>query len=155
MVGKRAFVFTTLAILVWAVLATTLGNYYYLRLQEYINLSREYEGVTMKVNIYIDYGNGTKGVWHNDTLVPVGFTLLNATKLIADVNNGDTGAVNSIDGVALSSEEAKYWFWWHWDTTASKWIFGEVGADQHLLSPEEILAWTFYSYEPWPPPSPS
>ena len=112
----------------------------------------------MKVNICIDYGNGTK-VWHNNTLVPVGFTLLNATELIADVDYTtwpEQGAfVNGINGVMLSSEEKKSWFWWRWDATISRWILGEVGADQHVLQRGEIVAWTYQSYETWPPPPPS
>ena len=157
MVGKRTLVFATLAILVWAGLATILLGHYYLRFQEFANLSREYEAVTMKVNIYFDYGNGTK-VWHNNTFVPVGFTLLNATELIADVYVDYTygaASINAIDGVASSLEEKKYWAWWRWDTTIPGWISGEAGADQHLLSPGETLAWTYQSYETWPPPSPS
>lgn len=157
MVGKRTLVFATLATIVWAGLATILLSHYYLRFQEIAKLTHEYEAVTMKVNIYIDYGNETK-VWHNNTVVPVGFTLLNATELIADVDVDYTygfASVNAIDGVTFSLEEKKTWFWWRWDPTISGWIFGEVGADQHLLSPEETLAWAYQSYETWPPPSPS
>ena len=153
MVGKRTLTFATLAILVWAALTTSLFGYYYLRFQEYVNLSREYEAVTMKANIYIDYGNETK-VWHNNTIVPLGFTLLNATELIADVDD-EASFVNAIDGVAFSLEEKKSWIWWRWDATISGWILGNVGADQHVLSLGEILAWAYQSYAEWPPPPPS
>ncbi len=158
MVGKRTLAFATLAILVWAALTTSLFGYYYLRFQEYVKLSHEYEAVTMKVNIYIDYGNETK-VWHNNTLVPLGFTLLNATELVADVNSTYSpglGAefVDSIDGVENNVEEAKSWFWWHWDTTTSQWSFGEVGANQHILHREDLVAWAYQSYAAWPPPPP-
>lgn len=147
--------FATLATLVWASLATILLSHYYLRFQEIAKLTREYEAVTMKVNIYIDYGNETR-VWHNNTIVPVGFTLLNATELIANVDVDYTiygASINALDGVASGLEE-KYWIWWRWDATTSDWIMGEVAADQHLLSPEETLAWAYQSCETWPPSPP-
>jgi hypothetical protein len=158
-VEKRTLVFATLAISVWAALATSVFGYYYLRFQEYVNLSREYEAVTMRVDIYIHYGNGTK-VWHNNTIVPLGATLLNATELVADVQYTywpEYGAVfiDSIDGVANNVTAGKSWFWWYWDTTGSGWILGEVGANQHMLHRGDIVAWTYQSYETWPPQPPS
>jgi len=145
------------ALLTWSIVVTSLFGYYYLRFQEYTRLSREYEAVTMKVNICIDYGNGTK-VWRNNTLVSLGFTLLNTTELIADVDADYTygpAFINAIDGVENSLEEKKSWFWWHWDTTSSGWMLGEVGADQHMLHRGDIIAWTYQSYGTWPPPPPS
>jgi len=159
MVGKRAFVFATLAIVVWAALTTGLFGYYYLRFQEYVNLSRKYEAVTMRVNVYINYGNGTKGIWYNNTIVPLGATLLNATELVADIQYtpwpGAGVFVDSIDGIANNATEKKSWFWWYWDTASSGWMLGEVGADQHVLHRGDIVAWTYQSYETWPPSPPS
>jgi len=152
MVKKRTLAFATLAILVWAISVTSLFGYYYLRFQEYVDLAHEYEAVTMRVNIAIDYGNDTK-TWHNNTIVPLGATLLNATEFVADVDGAPF--VNAIDGVALSSEEKMSWLWWRWDAAISGWILGEVGADKHLLRPREILVWAYQSWETWPPPPPS
>jgi len=159
MVGKRTLAFATLAILVWAALTTSLFGYYYLRFQEYVSLSHDYEAVTMRVNIAIDYGNGTK-VWHNSTLVPLGFTLLNATELVADINYTnwpelEAVFIDSIDAVENNVEEAKSWFWWRWDKTTSQWILGEVGANQHILHYRDLVAWAYQSYAAWPPPPPT
>lgn len=158
MVGKRTLAFVTLAILVWAALTTILFGYYFMRFQEYTRLSREYEAVTMKVHIYIDYGNETK-VWHNNTLVPLGFTLLNATELVADVgytNYPGVGAfIDSVDSVENNVDETKSWFWWHWDTTTSQWILGEIGVNQQILHREDIMALAYRSYVTWPPSPPS
>jgi hypothetical protein len=160
MVKKRTLAFATLAISVWAALATSVLGYYYLRFQEYVNLSREYEAVTMKVDIYIHYGNETNGIWHNNTIVPLGAALLNATGFVADSQFtywSELGAafIDSIDGVANNVTKGKSWFWWYWDTTSSKWILGEVGANQRMLHRRDIVAWTYQSYEIWPPPPPS
>ncbi len=158
MVEKRTLALTTLAILVWAVSTTSLFGYYYLRLQDYVQLTREYEAITMKVDIFIDYGNETK-VWHNNTIVPLGFNLLNTTELVADVNSNNWPGlgvfIDSINGVENNPEDAKSWFWWHWDATSTKWILGEIGADQHILHEEEAVAWTYRSYIEWPPLPPS
>lgn len=159
MVGKRTLTFVTLAILAWAVLITGLFGYYYLRFQEYANLLREYEAVTMRVDIYIHYGNESKGIWHNKTIVPLGATLLNVTGLVADIHYtywpGTGVLIDSIDGVANSATEEKSWFWWYWDTTNSRWMLGEVGADQRILHRGDILGWAYQSYETWPPLPPS
>ncbi|MGD8505042.1 MAG: hypothetical protein PVF15_00050 [Candidatus Bathyarchaeota archaeon] len=159
MVKKRTLAFTTLAVLAWAALTTTLLGYFYIRFQEYVELSHEYEAAIMRVNIYIHYGNETGKFWYNDTIVPLGIALLNATETIADVEStpypGIGVLVDSIGGVANSVTEGKSWFWWNWDTTNSKWIYGEIGADQHMLHRGDIVAWTYRSYETWPPPPPS
>ncbi len=159
MVEKRTLAFATLAISVWAALATSLFGYYYLRFQEYVDLSREYETVTMTVDIYIHYGNETNGIWHNTTIVPLGVALLNATEIVADSQftyYSELGAafIDSIDGVVNNVTKRKSWFWWSWDTTSSKWLLGEVGANQHMLHRRDIVAWTYQSYENWPPSPP-
>lgn len=159
MVKKRTLAFIIIPLLVWSISVTSLLGYYYLRFQEYTRLSHEYEAVTMKENIYIDYGNGTK-VWHNSTLVPLGFTLLNATRLVANINstywpNLGAESVDSIDGVTNNADEAKSWFWWQWDTKTSQWVFGEVGANLNILYNKDIVAWAYQSYTTWPPQPPS
>ena len=145
MVGKRTLTLATLAVLVWAALTTTLFGYYYLRFQEYVNLSREYEAVTMRVNIAIDYGNGTK-VWYNNTLVPLGATLLNATETVADVQSTpypqyQAVFIDAINGIPTT--ETHYWWWKYWDAEANEWKDGEKGADIYNLKPQETVMWQY------------
>lgn len=145
MVEKRTLVFTMLALLVWAVLATSLLGYYYIRFQEHVDLSREYEAVTMRVNIAIDYGNGTT-VWYNNTLVPLGATLLNATETVAEVQytywaQHQAVFIDLINGIPTT--EIHFWWWKYWDVEAQAWKDGEVGADICRLRPQETVMWQY------------
>ena len=145
MVKKRALAFATLAILVWAISVTSLFGYYYLRFQEYVDLSHEYEAVTMRVNIAIDYGNGTRA-WHNNTLVPLGATLLNATETIADVQTTywpqyQAVFIDAINDIPTTNEH--YWWWKYWDSEVQEWKDGEIGADIYKLRPQETVMWQY------------
>ena len=145
MVKKRTLAFATLAILVWAISVTSLFGYYYLRFQEYVDLSHEYEAVTMRVNIAIDYGNGTK-TWYNNTLVPLGATLLNATETIADVQTTywlqyQAVFIDAINDVPTTNEH--YWWWKYWDGEVQEWKDGEIGADSYKLRPRETVMWQY------------
>jgi len=131
--------------LVWAATTTGLLAYYYLRFQEYDNLIREYETVTMRVNILIDYGNGTK-IWYNNTVVPQGATLLNATERVAVVQTTywpqyQAVFVDAINGVYPTKPH--YWWWKYWDTNSKEWKDGEVGADLCKLKPNETVMWLY------------
>lgn len=145
MVRKRTLTLATLTMLVWAALTTSLLGYYYLRFQEYVNLSHEYEAVTMRVNIAIDYGNGTK-VWYNNTLVPLGATLLNATETVVDVQSTpypeyQAVFIDAINGIPTT--ETHYWWWKYWDVEVKEWKDGEKGADIYKLKPQETVMWQY------------
>lgn len=145
MVKKRTLVYTTLAIVVWAALTTSLFGYYYLRFQEYVDLSREYEAVTMRVNIAIDYGNETK-VWYNNTIVPLGATLLNATEIVADVQYTYWPQYQAvfIDAINdIPTTETHFWWWMYWDDGTEEWKDGEIGADIYKLKPQETALWRY------------
>jgi len=131
--------------LVWAATSTSLLGYYYLRFQEYDSLLHEYEKVTMRVNILIDYGNGTK-VWHNNTLIPHGATLLNATERVAVVNSTywpqyQAVFIDAING--LPTTQTHFWWWKYWDANSKEWKDGEVGADLYKLKPNETVMWQY------------
>jgi hypothetical protein len=145
MVKKRTLTLATLAILVWAISVTSLFGYYYLRFQEYVDLSHEYEAVTMRVNIAIDYGNGTKA-WHNNTLAPLGATLLNATETIADVQSTPYPEYQAVFVDAINdvpTTNAHWWWWKYWDGEAQEWKDGEIGADAYKLKPRETVMWQY------------
>lgn len=138
-----------IAFLCWAVVATSFAGYYYIESQNRGASLREYEKVTMKVNLLIDYGNGTS-VWYNDTLVPLGSNLLNATKQVVQVDSTywpdyDATLVDGVGGVANSATH--FWFWDSWDSRKSEWAHGQVGADKYLLDPGEIVKWYYASWE--------
>jgi len=146
LVEKRTVTLVTLAMLVWAATSTSLLGYYYLRLQEYEGLSKEYEKVTMRVNVLIDYGNETK-VWHNNTIVSQGATLLNATKRVASVQTTyhyelQAVFIDTINGVPTTKTEG-YWWWKYWDENSKVWKDGEMGADLYILKPDETVMWLF------------
>jgi len=145
MVKKRTLAFATLAISVWAALTTSLLGYYYLRFQEYVDLSHEYEAVTMRINIVIDYGNGTK-VWYNNTLVPLGATLLNATETVANVQSTPWPEYQAVFIDAINdvpTTETHFWWWKCWDRDVHEWKDGEIGADIYRLKPKETVMWQY------------
>jgi len=105
----------------------------------------EPENFTMHVNICINYGNGTV-VWFNNVEIPLGFDLLNATKLVAIVNYTywaayDSCFVDAINGVW--NEHPYYWMWLTWNTDEQKWEYGPVGADKYPLSDGETVMWRY------------
>ncbi|MEM2954307.1 MAG: DUF4430 domain-containing protein [Candidatus Bathyarchaeia archaeon] len=121
-------------------------------------LSKMVDAISVKTNILINYGNGTLQ-WHNETLVPFGATLFDATQAIAEVKYTtfpELGAfVTSINGVENNDAEMKSWLWWYWDFTSSEWKLGDVGCDKQILHRGDIMAWCYESYATWPPPPPT
>ena len=98
----------------------------------------------IKISLCIDYGNGTKE-WFNGT-VPKGYSLLNATDLIAEVKYTYWPAykasfVDAINGV--SNKPPYFWMWYYWDTKEKCWKLGSVGADRYKLRPDEIVMWRY------------
>jgi hypothetical protein len=108
----------------------------------------------LKVNLLIDYGNGTRR-WHNGTLVPLGSSLLNATMQVASVNYtlGTYGAfVNSINGI--NNDKSRSMYWMYWVFREGKWVLGEVSADNFRLKDGDIVAWFYENCSKWPPEPP-
>jgi hypothetical protein len=121
-------------------------------------LSKMVDAISVKTNILINYGNGTLQ-WHNDTLVPFGATLFDATRAVTEVKyefySGLGVFVTSINGVENNADEMKSWLWWYWDFTSSEWKLGDVGCDQHILHRGDVVAWFYESYATWPPSPPT
>ena len=145
-------------LLIWAVVASSAAAYYYNGYVQEARLVDSYRSIVgkymIRVSILIEYGNGTK-VWHNDTLIPVGFTVLNATMSVADVKYvvGQYGAfVTSINGVKNDKGRSLYWIYWVWSN--GKWVPGSVASDKYVLRDGEIFAWTYSNTANWPPPPP-
>ena len=60
MVRRRTAVFVTLAFSVWAILATGMAGYYYLRFEDAMSAFQQIESSIIEVDLLIDYGNGTE-----------------------------------------------------------------------------------------------
>lgn len=133
----------------WAVISTSLAVFYFAQSREYSASLQEYDRVTMRVNLLIDYGNGTK-VWYNETLAPLGCDLLNATKRVASVESTywEEYKASFVDAINdVPSNATHNWFWDYWDLEKSKWVHGPVGADLYLLRPREIVKWYYTTWE--------
>lgn len=138
-------------LLLWALLATSIASYLYVENQY---LSREIGvigGRYVKVNIGINYGNGTT-TWYNDTLLPRGASALTALVSVAQVEykSGTYGAyVTSVNGLQermISNNEGYSWFWYHYDVNKKKLVAGEIAADKYKLADGDVIVW---SYEHW------
>ena len=160
-----------LGLLCWAVAASALALHYYNAYRTYEALYTttlaELGRLTVEVNILIDYGNGTR-VWYNNTLVPLGSTLFNATLMVAVVNytfykwpgqgypNDMAVFVLAINGVWNDPGKQMAWLWWYWDPSEGKWVLGPVGCNHPNATVVDggIYAWVYESYASWPPPPP-
>ena len=131
------------------ILSAYAGIYYYNESLKYQSLySEAVEELNqlkthMLVNVLIDYGNGTRE-WYNETQIPIGATLLNATEEVAKVNY----TVYSF-GVFVTAINGKggdpnyYWMWYIWNSTTAQWEPGAVGANAFILHHGDIVAWVY------------
>jgi hypothetical protein len=136
-------------------LCTTLGAsfatvYFYSQSdyykRNYESLAGELNNLTIRVNLKIDYGNGTVR-WYNGTRVPLEATLLIATKTVLKIEYtlSDFGAfVNTINGV--SGDMSHFWLWSYFDKRQGSWAPGLVGSDKWILHNEDVVAWTFSTF---------
>lgn len=102
---------------------------------------------TVSVNIGLNFGTGPIE-WHNDTAVPSGESLLNATKTVATVETVDypgLGAfVTSINGISQNPAANLYWMFWVYSPQAQQYELGQVGASAYLLTSDQTVQW-YYS----------
>ncbi len=102
------------------------------------------EELTIKINMKIDYGNGTVS-WHNATRVPLNTDLFTATQLIADIEytTGEYGKfIEEIDGVG--GDPNTYWTWNHYEEGA--WQFGPVASDAWILHNGDTVSWVYSGF---------
>ena len=170
MVVRGRWAWISLGLACWAIAASIAACYLWYTSEVYRGLYEralgQLETLTVAVDILIDYGNGTK-VWFNGTRVSAGFTVFDATCLVADVDyipysgpewvgypNNTAYLVTAINGVC--NNETHAWFWWFWDASAHAWVFAPYGANHVNATVVDggIYAWTFRSFTTWPPPPP-
>ena len=97
----------------------------------------------MLVDVLIDYGNGTQE-WYNETRVPIGATLFDATKEIAKINytTGQFGIlITAING--RKGKPGYYWMWYIWNSTSGEWEMGPVAADAFTLHHGDTVSWVY------------
>ncbi|MEM3703847.1 MAG: hypothetical protein QXX79_05480 [Candidatus Bathyarchaeia archaeon] len=106
------------------------------------------ENTAIKVNLCIDYGNDTI-TWYNVSASP-GMSLFDLTQQVAQIDYDYYPAMEpghvlmkTINGVASSPSEWKYWFWYYWDDTANQWVFGQVGCDAWTLRDNGTYKWIY------------
>lgn len=156
---KRHSTYLILGCMVWAILGTLAAAYYYVQYstyrREYTDLAKQLDSVSIRANVLISYGNGTR-VWHNSTLLPLNstaFTALNATADSFDYEgSGGTLYITSINGVTENSTYG--WMYWVWDTQDSEWKLGEYSAAVTRLHEGDTVAYAF-TIAQWPPPPPT
>jgi len=150
MAEKSGWIWVSVGLLCGLIAASTTAAYYYGEYTKYQNfyteISQDLEALTMQVSILIDYRNGSRE-WHNNTRVPIGISLLNATRMVAEVNYtpGQWGAfINTINNVG--GESGRYWLWYHWSPPASRWEMGPVASDSYVLHHGDMLSWVYESF---------
>ena len=123
----------------------SLAQSYETERQNLTHILQQYESCIMLVNICIDYGNGTI-LWYNQTIVPLGCNLLQATRMVAQVNSTywpayQASFVDAINGVW--NKGSYYWMWYRWDGKSKVWKYGDCGADLYTLSNGEVAKWRY------------
>lgn len=144
---KRSLIILCLGWLASLALASLAAGYYYMEFQNLNELFEKYESVIMRVNICIYYEELNETiVWYNDTIVPLGCSLLQATETVAIVNSTYSPAqqasfVDAINGVW--NHGAFFWMWQRWNDVQEMWEYGNVGADRYRLTDNEIVRWRY------------
>jgi len=143
--GRSKVVFLALALAVWAILASSVAVYYYVRYSEASTHLQALEEATVKVGVVIDYGNGTVEEFEGLILDVEGATALNALLLVARVEYKvyPFGVfVESINGVK-NSKELNMWWLYYVRQPGGEEKMPEVGADQYKLKTGETVIWRY------------
>jgi hypothetical protein len=103
---------------------------------------------TVTVNIGINYGTGPVE-WANNTIVPSGESLLNATMRVATVEfstyPGLGAFVTSINGRSQNASANLYWMLWVYNPQAQQYELAQVGASTYLLTSDQTFQWYYSS----------
>jgi len=101
---------------------------------------------TVAVNIGINYGSGPVE-WHNNTIVPSGENMLNATMRVATVEyttfSGLGAFVTGINGRNQNPSANLYWMLWVYNPEAQQYEQAQVGASSYLLTSDQTVQWYY------------
>jgi hypothetical protein len=133
--------------LIWAVAASAVAANYYQTSQNQATTIQSLQSIvsttTMQVNIGIDYGNGTL-TWYNNTYVPIGVNVLNATYLVANVTTTPFSGepfLTGINGVQQDPQANNYWLYSVWDN--GTYFSPLIGADRQIMGNGGIALWNY------------
>lgn len=159
----NAWSLISIALLVWAVLASAAAANYYMSstndqktiaglnsiiqdISTKFNLTVSENGtILIKVNLGINYGNGTID-WHNGT-IPYGLPLFNATLQIANVTYDVYPfglLITAINGVYQNPSSNQYWVYEGWDN--GEWAAIWIGSTEYTLHPGETIMWVLKQF---------
>jgi len=153
---RNVWFLVSLCLLVAVVINASITVYYY---QGYVNMEKRYKDITIKladvsynVNMLVKYDNGTK-VWYNQSLVPIGWSLFNATLKVTGGRAEyaiffGSPFITKINGVKGSGPYA--WMWYLWNATSATWKLGEAGADAYILRDGDVVAWYLVDTSKYP-----
>jgi hypothetical protein len=151
--GKSHNVWFTISLVLVSglVLASSLAAYYYAQYRaadkRYVDTLSSLNDVSYSVNLLIEYSNGTKA-WHNQTIIPVGWSLLNTTYKVTGGRVDGTRysfgfLVTSINGVKAMGDIS--WLWYTWDTNQRIWVLGASGSESYSMKQGDVVAWLLTS----------
>jgi len=142
----RPWFLLSLCLIALLIPSLSLNIYYYEAYtsseQRYARLLSERRKI-ISVDLLIEFSNGTR-IWHNDTLVPIGWTLFNLTIVTTGGRVEYQTAYGSafITGIGgVSGSGPFFWLWYSWNFTSGDWEPGMSGADQYVLLDGDTLAW--------------
>ena len=147
---ERSKSLTALALVlaVWAITASSIAAYYYSEYSRVSGILKNLEESTVKVNVVIDYGNGTVEEFNDILLDAEGATALNALLMVAKVEYTvyPFGVfVDSINGVQNSKELNSWWLYSILKPDGEE-VSPEIGADQYRLSNGETVVWRYTKF---------
>jgi hypothetical protein len=133
---------------------TSYGALYFSQQASTLESENEYlrsrlGSVSETVNVGIDFGNGTR-LWYNDTYVPVGSSIFNATyistggRLASQVYSlGNVSEVFVTGILGLSGNSSSYWLWYYLDNSTHQWAEAALGADSFLAVQGGTYLWNY------------
>lgn len=145
--SEQTYKIAAAVLLCTTIIAGALAFQYNAQLQaseaEYSLLLEELEDTTAVISVKIDYGE--ESTWFNNTRVPLGSSLLNATSYVADLElQGSEWGIFVLSIDEVGGDANSYWLW---DYLDEGWQVGPVGADQWTIHDGDVLRWTYTSFE--------
>lgn len=126
---RNVWFVVSLCLLIVTVINSSLILYYY---EGYVNMTKQYTDITAKlrdvsytVNILIKYQNGTK-VWYNQTLVPIGWSLFNATLKVTNGKVEYSTAFGSPFVTAINGMKSSGLYAWMWYSGTLPQLLGDL-----------------------------
>ena len=148
---KNKWAIISLLFLVWALVASLLAGYYLYQYTDINNKLEHTNGILIKVNIGVDYGNGTR-TYYNSSNALTGQKLLDVTRQVTEVTIGSSSLGAYVTGINGKTASADYgWTFWPWNSQTTSWDYAPVGADQFAVANGETYVW-YYQNAFDPPP---